>query len=428
MRKFLAIATLIMVGVLSFSSVVLASTSYNFGANIGITTNRAYLTTYLTGDGTDGGVGLTDYTGGTNANYQGYVPPQPTSSTHGITFACNISPCAHFTGTWPNVTVDLTNVLEWVTVFAGANAGTSYTPDTFDWTSIFGQTFGSRSSRIISVTPQNGITVATGTNSVTIEYFLSAEDYIATNTRYIFQISKITSTSSSPFYLSKNGSDWPVALPGGYSTTSPSQYYSSGKYSVQFYLCNLSGFWLFTACDDIIVATSTYFFVGSTSPYVNSQIELQNRLDGLFASTTYNITSNCNPFGSFDLPNCLLGVFYPGLEVFQEDMLLLSQYPPWGYAFRLYDIFNSTIATSSFPIISYTFSSTSPLYSVFANDPIEFDPYGYLVSSSSPLTYVSDRDDPQTFWTILEPLIRLIVYLSLGFLIINDLLKLNKRK
>jgi len=183
------------------------------------------------------------------------------------------------------------------------------------------------------------------------------------------------------------------------------------------------------------MATTSNFIVSTSTPMdlVNEIIRARVAsttlgIGGILASTTASLANVCLPFtGGFNIGDCLTLLIYPGDEVVSQQFAILRNYPPWGYGFRLYDLFsgNATTSTTTMPVLSYTAGTSSMLY--VGNGTYTFDPFGTLLESGSIVNAVSDQVEPKTVWEILEPVIKLIVYLMLGFIILNDLLKLNKR-
>jgi len=97
---------------------------------------------------------------------------------------------------------------------------------------------------------------------------------------------------------------------------------------------------------------------------------------------------------------------------------------PIGYVTRFLTIATNT-STSTLPAISYNFATTSALYDLGLTD-ISFDPFSELNSSANILNSVySDQDEPQNVWDIMELPVQLVVYMSLFFLILKDLLNLQ---
>lgn len=189
----------------------------------------------------------------------------------------------------------------------------------------------------------------------------------------------------------------------------------------------------------LIISTSTQFIVGTTSPMdlVRENIasttaaqysENKSAIMSILASTTANLKQVCTPDlwgGDFSLGDCLVLIFYPGSNALQDDISLIFTIPPVSYAYRFFNIFTDTEATSSLPSLSYTFASSSAFSMVGT---VSFDPFGAVLDAGSIVSQAkSDRDDQKNVWDIFEPVIRLIVYLTLGFIIIRDLTGIHKQ-
>lgn len=142
------------------------------------------------------------------------------------------------------------------------------------------------------------------------------------------------------------------------------------------------------------------------------------------------IVENCKPFSSFwSVSLCLNYLLYPkqdqveaNLEALKEDFLSRV---PVGYVTRFVVILTGT-TTVALPSISYTFGSTSPLYSTFNGDPIEFDPFGALASVESPVNWRSDQTTGKTLWQIVAEPLNYLLYLTLLFMIVHDVTGIMK--
>lgn len=116
--------------------------------------------------------------------------------------------------------------------------------------------------------------------------------------------------------------------------------------------------------------------------------------------------------------DCLTLAIFPPPSDLDDDIQILKQTPPWGYAFRMYDILASSTATTTLPQISYTFTGA---LSAFGD--IHFDPFGMLSQSGDLISEMKSTDptNPETVWQIFMPFIKIFVYLVLVLMIIHDL-------
>lgn len=133
--------------------------------------------------------------------------------------------------------------------------------------------------------------------------------------------------------------------------------------------------------------------------------------------------SSCNliAFSGFDIQDCFYNLIFPNNVVFETAVLKMKDVyfraAPLGYATRFVEILTET-STTSMPTLTYTSSETS----MFGSRTFSFDPFGTLASADSPINYVSDNDEnPKTVWQIMESPIKILVYLTLIFMIVGDI-------
>lgn len=182
---------------------------------------------------------------------------------------------------------------------------------------------------------------------------------------------------------------------------------------------------------DVLYSTTTHFLVSTSSPMdiirevTASSSNAINKITrqgiaGILASTTASLKSACNIIGSgFSIGDCLTLIVYPGDDAIAEHYYILKQTPPWGYVFRVIDILRDTPATTTMPTIAYDFASTSPMSAIGT---IHFDPFDLITQSGELISEMhSDRASGATVWTILMPVVTIIVYLALFMMIIHDL-------
>jgi len=101
-----------------------------------------------------------------------------------------------------------------------------------------------------------------------------------------------------------------------------------------------------------VIASSSVFYVGSTSdPWFSRGQSINDRIEAILASTTANLGTVCNPLSGFDIGDCLVGIIYPGNQAMSDNLVILKTIPPWGYAFRFYDILADP-GTTSLPVIN----------------------------------------------------------------------------
>lgn len=154
-----------------------------------------------------------------------------------------------------------------------------------------------------------------------------------------------------------------------------------------------------------------------------------NEIDEGLASTTISFGDTCSPLSyNFSMSLCVLGLILPSTEALNTQITNMRNQAPIGWGFRLYDILNGTAtssATTSLPTITYNFGSTSPFVdSGFTG--IEFDPFGAMEDLNNiASTTKSDQTNQKNIRQIMETTVELIVYLSLGFLIMRKIFKFH---
>ncbi len=278
-------------------------------------------------------------------------------------------------------------------------------------------------TRFISFTPSPEETIATSTATTTaFSFYINNNDW-GTNDCFRYQIYLQKPTNL--FYGVSGDSficyaDFPAL--NTFSTTTA--LLQTGTYHIAVQLkrkrTDLIS-WLFPHLYEDLISTTTTFYVGNPSVQTSTFSSIQEALNNAFASSTADLANSCKPFGtSFSVADCLLGVIYPGNSAMADNFTIIKQIPPWGYVFRLIDILNaSSTATSTLPSISYTFATSSPLAVI---GDIHFDPFKTIADSGTLINEMkSDRADPKTIWEIIMPAIKIIVYLSLAFMIFHDL-------
>ncbi len=178
-----------------------------------------------------------------------------------------------------------------------------------------------------------------------------------------------------------------------------------------------------------LTASSTIFQVGGTSLSPSDQHYLQTLgtpqglKEGLQAmgSTTAQLAQACNPFSGFDVGKCISGLIIPAdtdlnFEVNTLHNLVLSR-APFGWISRILSFMTSG-ATTTLPVLSYTFQSDSPL----AGKDITFDTGAYMQQASAIVANAKSdvTGDQKNVWQIMEPIVDLLLWLVVLFGIIHD--------
>lgn len=186
--------------------------------------------------------------------------------------------------------------------------------------------------------------------------------------------------------------------------------------------------------DEIVYSTSTTFTVSTTTNRDLLRKKAEKNIQDMGKEADDNTFSKCR-ITDFDLLACSFTVvdylFIPnnGSKLIMELKEGALSHPPIGYITRFVSVLNST-TTTPLPSLSYTFStsSSSALSPILGGQKLEFSPFDYMYASGTPLTEIkSDGANglpEKDVWDIFSPIISIIVYGTLLFIIVNDLMKL----
>lgn len=235
-----------------------------------------------------------------------------------------------------------------------------------------------------------------------------------------------------------DGSGW-IATYNDFSTTSE-PFSRNGRYTVNFTLHRHSIFTSITSFfglesyfnAGVLAKFQTHFVIDELSGYDVAIGAFQESLEDSFASTTLETLTErldtCNPLGNFSVIDCLAGLFT--LDSASAENLLtqfremIGERAPIGYVTRLVTIMTSETATSSFPMISFTFPAGIGL----AGETLQFD-FNDILSDSAEIassTLVSGADGTSNVWDVLMPTIDIILYLVLFMAIVHDVTGVHK--
>jgi len=353
MKQIIAIVTILII-----TSTAQASGSYNFSTNVGFTSSHRYWSTSGTGGFLTSDLDSNPF-GGTISNYAGYVPPQPTTSQHLITFVCDTTPCA--TGG------NFDNVIEYYTAYIGSNAGTSFQPDTYDWTILYPNY---NTTRIVSFTPENGTTTPTNNVEFNLHAFISPSD-VTSLTKIHVQLTNINQNTFVGGVLGF-GTD----LFYGNATTTGDWYFStttnlaSGNYRVEVRLESYLGGFLptggfpgnvkITESHQFVVVAPT--FIGNISQNLFDQTSLF--FSSSTATTTESLNSTCNFLNpDFSVASCLAYLLIPDANYTKQTVLnfrnTIATHFPLGYINDLFTIL-ATTSTTTIPGLNATLPATLP--------------------------------------------------------------------
>lgn len=292
----------------------------------------------------------------------------------------------------------------------------------------------STATRIISVTPNNGVVIPASTSTAetyvtfNITYYVSPADIGGLTSPYIhvtmenidqnvllstfspntLTVFDINATSSGHFSATTT-----VGLPkGNYRTTSIMESYLASFYIpfTQQYDKKYSQF---------IVGEGT--FMGNASQ--NGFNALQALLGATTSTSTIDITADCGPLsGTFDFGKCLGDLFIPHGDYINNTIASfkdgVSKKFPWGYFTRIYEILSSTDAgglpTFSPQITMGTNGHTS-------TTTLTFDMDDMLIGGANLVESIHDPYNNKTARDIFEPIIQLSINIGIILTIIVDL-------
>lgn len=328
-------------------------------------------------------------------------------------------------------------------VFSTPTAPPSIPPDT--------------STRIISIVPVGGATIATS-STTTLSYtgYLNADD--VNNGTFVYFNVKNSScysancTGQSGLHIGilgnanaiyfENRQDLSKATTTDFSFSTSTAGLPVGKYflTAKVYkgaMCVpswLGGFCFNTVSE--VYATSTTFIISEktvTDLKVETYLGVKMGVSGLGSATSTDVfKANCS-FSSFQLFNCLNDAFSVMFIPSSEELGLLGQelktgvltHYPLGLFTRFVDIISTTTPVA-IPSLTYKFGSSSPtvLQSLTASDAISFNPFdvSYYGTSSPLLSIRSDQGDNKNIWDIINPFFTFLVTVGVMLVILDDLM------
>lgn len=184
---------------------------------------------------------------------------------------------------------------------------------------------------------------------------------------------------------------------------------------------------------NVVLATTTSFIVGTTTPIDNIASGIKNVYNGqgcqsssayLLTGTTTLTVQSCK-FSEFNVEACIAGLFIPCDDNIIADYSVIRssvlQKFPWGFVTRFTEILFNTATTTPLPTFSVALP-TGPLaggyWTIDMNDMLAGGG-AILDSIQDPNTGKNDRD-------ILGPLIKLFVALTVIIIIVQDLMTIRK--
>ena len=296
----------------------------------------------------------------------------------------------------------------------------------------------------VATTTSTGASIYVNINDITntanggrlIETFSQDSAFACMNSGAVYDAFKCSGINSpqSSFSIAFNASTTDRLLSGAYDEYATTTFGGGGAWTGVYSIQNISYPWYFLGLSPVystIVSTTTHFIIGTSSPMdltraaitaegIQQASSTGNAIGNALASTTIAMKEVCNPFHGFDVVSCITLTIWPPDSVITGNVATLMAIPPWGYAFRLYDLLTATTSTSTLPQISYSFASSSPLAS-WGN--IHFDPLGTIQQSGVVINSFQSDQGGGNFFDIFDPYIQTIVYLALALEILRELLK-----
>jgi len=290
------------------------------------------------------------------------------------------------------------------------------------------------STRFISTIPVSGTTVAT-TSTIGYSVYVSDDDYV--DGSYVqatfYQDAEFFCQNSGALYDALYGacpdigssftigfSETGSRLLEGYNSTSTAYTFPQGGKWVGEYKVKVPH--LFGLFYTELIATSTLFTVGQLSAIdiTRASIASTTRPNGftnLLASSTAQVGVTCNPLSSgFSMGDCLLDVIYDP-QGFDNNLTVLKQTAPWGYAFRFYDILTSTTTTNLVVV-----DATLPF---FGNPHIRLDltnSLDFILNATTSQYSNVSASSTQTFYEITSSYWKIIVYVLTAFYILGRII------
>ncbi len=300
-------------------------------------------------------------------------------------------------------------------------------------TPTFTGTTGLTNTRIESVTPISGSTIATSTTaSFGAQVYVNDADFHSGQfVRISFQRNQDNQTSVSNPALVTTTFDFPDLTASGFTTVSTTtNIQRTGAYTMKVDIRRrsivnnvLDFFGLGSIFDaSVMVSTTTDFTVVQPTAYDNFIASTTDSISNFLASSTVS-TAACTSFLSFNFLDCMSLIFTwqdaPMKVQLDKLKTTLFAFAPWGYLTRTVTIISSTGSTS-IPAFSYTFPASFPS-ATFASKTFAFNPWQYFDSYKD---YVSSNDG-KNIWEIVQNFFTTFCWLLLAFMIFNDLTKLH---
>lgn len=284
-------------------------------------------------------------------------------------------------------------------------------------------------TRICAFTPENGTTVTGPNVDFTLEYYVSPSDiggFIDTVSDVTIKLHNIDQNvllfgflSDSDIVLYNE-----VATTSGKFTFATTTALADGNYRLEASIKRKFFFnWVTVPFNNVNQTISKQFIVGTPSFIGTLTQNGFSILNGVATSSTATssiaLVAQCNPLGSFDMTNCLFGLFVPDSgqinTVVQGARDGILTRIPWGYFVRTYDILASS-STSTLP----TFTATVALNTASDTTEIAIDPGDMFTGGAALLASVHDPYNDKTARDIFEPIVKMTIALLVVLTIYAD--------
>lgn len=291
-------------------------------------------------------------------------------------------------------------------------------------------------TRIISVTPADGATVATGTVAFEVTGYVNEDDVGSfLRVQLDYKKSGLASLSAPSDNLwcttgvVPNESvcdfiEFPLETAGDFDVSTTTYMFDPGHFYMYTSVHTSDFFsWLWPSSSKSLVSTTTDFIVGYLTGGDVIAGAISDSWDELNATTTVSLAT-CNPLGGeFSVFNCMYALFVP--DGYEMNRLFTAFYDgaltrvPLGYITRFVIILSGTTQVEP-PALSYSFGSSSPavLQSLTASDPLTFQIYDHFDVLSG---VQADDGSGKDLWDIVMPWWNVVVTLALFIAIFYEL-------
>lgn len=288
-------------------------------------------------------------------------------------------------------------------------------------------------TNIYALTPVSGSSMAT-TSSISAAWYVAPGDYVSGEYVHVDLYNQTTAATAinaaetcNVYGAAKCTVDFPITASGYGSGTTTVQYNYAGTVHATYSIIKPGSFSsvpfigsLFSP--SVLFSTSTSYIVGYSSGLDNA-ITLGGSAVGnyLLTGTTSPAIDlvDCMPT-SFHPTACIVSLIFPSTLALQLDFDSLRggvlQHAPWGYGYRLYEIFAASTTAGTLPMIT----ASAPLGQASTTEILSIDPNDMLAGAAANVNSITDGNG-HTIRDVLEPMVLLGVALSVFIIIFHDL-------